>query len=311
LNNQSYKSDLLFLLTAAIWGFAFVAQRAGMEFVGPFTFNGIRFALGSISLLPLLLLKGNQRKNTDDFKNSWSQDLLISGLLLGFVLFLAATFQQVGMVYTSAGKAGFITGLYVILVPVISIFMKKKTSVNIWVGAIIAVFGLYFLSVKENFGIENGDLLVLASALFFAIHILLISNFSPRMSAIRLSIVQFAVCSMLSLSTAFFTETIILENILKAAIPIIYGGVFSVGVAYTLQIVGQKHAHASAASIILSLESVFAVLGGWLILSEQLSTRGMAGCLLMLLGMVLSQINPGIFKVSFSKKNKTLSQREI
>jgi len=311
LNNQSYKSDLLLLLTAAIWGFAFVAQRAGMEFLGPFTFNGIRFALGSISLLPLLLLKGNQRKNTDDFKNSWSQDLLISGLLLGFVLFLAATFQQVGMVYTSAGKAGFITGLYVILVPVISIFMKKKTSVNIWVGAIIAVFGLYFLSVKENFGIENGDLLVLASALFFAIHILLISNFSPRMSAIRLSIVQFAVCSMLSLSTAFFTETIILENILKAAIPIIYGGVFSVGVAYTLQIVGQKHAHASAASIILSLESVFAVFGGWLILSEQLSVRGMAGCLLMLLGMVLSQINPGIFKVSFSKKNKTLSQREI
>jgi len=311
LNNQSYKSDLLLLLTAAIWGFAFVAQRAGMEFVGPFTFNGIRFALGSISLLPLLLLKGNQRKNPDDFKNSWSKDLLISGLLLGFVLFLAATFQQVGMVYTSAGKAGFITGLYVILVPVISIFMKKKTSVNIWVGAIIAVFGLYFLSVKENFGIENGDLLVLASALFFAIHILLISNFSPRMSAIRLSIVQFAVCSMLSLSTAFFTETIILENILKAAIPIIYGGVFSVGVAYTLQIVGQKHAHASAASIILSLESVFAVFGGWLILSEQLSVRGMAGCLLMLLGMVLSQINPGIFKVSFSKKNKTLSQREI
>jgi len=311
MQNQSYKSDLLLLLTAAIWGFAFVAQRAGMEFVGPFTFNGIRFALGSISLLPLLLLKGNQRKNPDDFKNSWSKDLLISGLLLGFVLFLAATFQQVGMVYTSAGKAGFITGLYVILVPVISIFMKKKTSVNIWVGAIIAVFGLYFLSVKENFGIENGDLLVLVSALFFAIHILLISNFSPRMSAIRLSIVQFAVCSMLSLSTAFFTETIILENILKAAIPIIYGGVFSVGVAYTLQIVGQKHAHASAASIILSLESVFAVFGGWLILSEQLSVRGMAGCLLMLLGMVLSQINPGIFKVSFSKKNKTLSQREI
>ncbi len=257
MQNQSYKSDLLLLLTAAIWGFAFVAQRAGMEFVGPFTFNGIRFALGSISLLPLLLLKGNQRKNPDDFKNSWSKDLLISGLLLGFVLFLAATFQQVGMVYTSAGKAGFITGLYVILVPVISIFMKKKTSVNIWVGAIIAVFGLYFLSVKENFGIENGDLLVLVSALFFAIHILLISNFSPRMSAIRLSIVR--------LSTAFFTETIILENILKAAIPIIYGGVFSVGVAYTLQIVGQKHAHASAASIILSLESVFAVFGGWLI----------------------------------------------
>ena len=311
MQNQSYKSDLLLLLTAAIWGFAFVAQRAGMEFVGPFTFNGIRFALGSISLLPLLLLKGNQRKNPDDFKNSWSKDLLISGLLLGFVLFLAATFQQVGMVYTSAGKAGFITGLYVILVPVISIFMKKKTSVNIWVGAIIAVFGLYFLSVKENFGIENGDLLVLVSALFFALHILLISNFSPRMSAIRLSVVQFAVCSMLSLSTAFFTETIILENILKAAIPIIYGGVFSVGVAYTLQIVGQKHAHASAASIILSLESVFAVFGGWLILSEQLSVRGMAGCLLMLLGMVLSQINPGIFKVSFSKKNKTLSQREI
>ncbi len=299
------------LLTAAIWGFAFVAQRAGMEFVGPFTFNGIRFALGTISLLPLLLLKGNHRKSPDDTKNSWNKDLLISGLLLGFVLFVAATLQQIGMVYTSAGKAGFITGLYVILVPAIGIFMKKRTSINIWIGALIAVFGLYFLSVKENFGIGNGDLLVLFSALFFAFHILLISNFSPRMSAIRLSIVQFAVCSLLSLLTAFFTEAIILEDILKAAIPIIYGGVFSVGVAYTLQIVGQKHAHASAASIILSLESVFAVLGGWLILSEQLSVRGMAGCMLMLSGMVLSQVNPGIFQGLFSKKNKTFNKHEI
>jgi drug/metabolite transporter (DMT)-like permease len=290
VQNQSYKSDLLLLLTAAIWGFAFVAQRAGMEFVGPFTFNGIRFALGSFSILPLLLLKGNKKKSPDDTKNSWSNDLLISGLLLGFVLFVAATFQQIGMVYTSAGKAGFITGLYVILVPAIGVFIRKKTSLNIWIGAVIAVFGLYFLSVNENFAIGLGDLLVLISALFFAAHILIISNFSTRMSAIRLSVVQFAVCSLLSLLTAIFTEAIILEDILKAAIPIIYGGVFSVGVAYTLQIVGQKHAHASAASIILSLESVFAVLGGWLILSEQLSTRGMAGCLLMLLGMVLAQI---------------------
>jgi drug/metabolite transporter (DMT)-like permease len=298
LQNQSYKSDLLLLLTAAIWGFAFVAQRAGMEFVGPFTFNGIRFALGSLSVLPLLLLKGNKKKSPGDIKNSWSKDLLISGFFLGFVLFLAATFQQVGMVNTSAGKAGFITGLYVILVPAMSVFIRKKTSLNIWIGALIAAFGLYLLSIKENLSIENGDLLVLISALFFAAHILLISNFSPRMSAIRLSVVQFAVCSLLSLLTAIFIETIILEDILKAAIPIIYGGVFSVGVAYTLQIVGQKHAHASAASIILSLESVFAVLGGWLILSEQLSTRGMAGCLLMLLGMVLAQIR-------FSKKIRT------
>jgi len=306
LHNKSYKSDQLLLLAAMIWGFAFVAQRAGMEFVGPFIFNGVRFTLGSLSLLPLLLLKGNKKKDTADTNNSWSYYLIISGILLGVVLFVAASFQQIGMVSTSAGKAGFITGLYVILVPVTGIFIKKKTSFNIWVGALVAATGLYFLSIKGNFSIGEGDLLVLISALFFAFHILLISKYSPQMSAIRLSIVQFAVCGLLSLIAAIINETIMAKEIFQAAIPIIYGGVFSVGIAYTLQIVGQKHAHASAASIILSLESVFAVVGGWLILSEQMSARGMAGCLLMLSGMVLSQINPGVFRHLYFNQKKTL-----
>jgi drug/metabolite transporter (DMT)-like permease len=307
LQNQSYKSDFLLLLAAMIWGFAFVAQRAGMVFVGPFTFNGVRFALGSLSLLPLLLLKGNRKKNDDDTNNNWSYKLIISGLILGVVLFVAATFQQVGMVYTSAGKAGFITGLYVILVPVIGIFIKKKTSCVIWIGALVAAIGLYLLSVKDNFSIGEGDMLVLTSAMFFAIHILLVSSFSPRMSAIRISIVQFAVCSLLSIFAAIINETIILRDILQAATPIIYGGVFSVGIGYTLQIVGQKHAHASAASIILSFESVFAVIGGWLILSEQMSARGIAGCLLMLSGMVLSQINPNVFRILPFGQKKSLT----
>ncbi|MCF8365181.1 MAG: DMT family transporter [Bacteroidales bacterium] len=283
------KSNLLLLLAAIIWGFAFVAQRAGMEHVGPFTFNGVRFALGSISLLPLLYF-GNNKKTGRGSKSGWDRQTLLVGLLAGTALFVAATFQQVGIVSTTAGKAGFITGLYVIFVPILGIFIKQKTNLNIWFGAIIAVVGLYFLSINENFGIEYGDRLVLVSAFFFALHILVIGRFSAKVNTIRLSIVQFATCSVLSLTSAGFTEHIVFSGIINAALPIFYGGVFSVGIAYTLQVVGQKHAHPSAASIILSLESLFAVVGGWLILSEKITARGLFGCCLMLGGMVLAQI---------------------
>jgi drug/metabolite transporter (DMT)-like permease len=294
MKSKSLQSDLLLLLTAIIWGFAFVAQRAGMEHVGPFTFNGIRFALGSLSLLPLLYFR--KQSNTRQSKSHlWNNQTLLAGLFAGTALFVAATFQQIGIVYTTAGKAGFITGLYVIFVPVFGIFIRQSTRANVWIGAVVAATGLYFLSVNEQFSIEFGDTLVLVSAFFFAIHILVIGRFSSRVEAIRLSIVQFAVCSIFSLSTALITEHIVLSGILEAAIPILYGGIFSVGIAYTLQVVGQKHAHPSAASIILSLESLFAVVGGWLLLSEQMTSRGMFGCGLMLGGMILAQVR-------FSKK---------
>lgn len=289
MNTKSLQSDLLLLLTAIIWGFAFVAQRAGMEHVGPFTFNGVRFALGSLSLLPLLWLR-NQKTNTTVTSNLWNKQTLVAGLFAGTALFVAATFQQIGIVYTTAGKAGFITGLYVIFVPIFGIFIRQNTRVNVWIGAVIAATGLYFLSVNEQFRIEFGDALVLVSAFFFAIHILIIGKFSGKVEAIRLSIIQFAACSIFSLAMAGFTEEIILPGILDAAIPILYGGIFSVGIAYTLQVFGQRNAHPSAASIILSLESLFAVVGGWLLLSEQMTARGLFGCGLMLGGMVLAQV---------------------
>lgn len=290
MKSNHLHSNLLLLLAAIIWGFAFVAQKAGMEHIGPFTFNGIRFLLGGLSLLPLLFLPSNRTTNTENGKSAWFSNLLVAGVLAGLVLFIAASLQQVGMVYTTAGKAGFITGLYVILVPVLAIFARQKTNINIWIGALIAVVGLYLLSVNDNFTIQTGDVLVLACALFFALHIMVIGRFSRTESIIRLSILQFFTCSVLSLGVAFATEEIELSGIVAAAIPILYGGIFSVGIAYTLQVAGQKHAHPASASIILSLESLFAVMGGWLILNEQMSGRSLAGCALMLLGMVLAQI---------------------
>ena len=288
MDNKALKSDLLLLLTAIIWGFAFVAQRAGMEHVGPFTFNAIRFALGSLSLVPWLYV--NRGKSGEKPAPGWTRQTFRAGMIAGGAIFVASSFQQVGIVYTTAGKAGFITGLYVIFVPVFGIFIRQLTRTNVWVGALLAASGLYFLSIRDDFTIATGDALVLASAAFFAIHILIIGRFSWRMSAIRLSIIQFAACSLLSLVAAVFTEEILLANILDAAIPILYGGLFSVGIAYTLQVVGQKHAHPSAASIILSMESLFAVLGGWMLLGETLTARGWLGCGLMLAGMILAQL---------------------
>ena len=295
--SKELKSDLLLLLTAVIWGFAFVAQRAGMEHIGPFTFNGIRFALGSLSLIPLLYLKIPGRRRTQPVA-TWNRITVSGGLLAGLALFIAASFQQIGIVYTTAGKAGFITGLYVIMVPALGMFIRQRTKINVWAGAVFAASGLYLLSIRENFTIDPGDALVLISAIFFAVHILIIGSYSGRAGAVRLSIVQFALCALLSLIAAVYTEEIMLQPILDAAVPVIYGGVFSVGIAYTLQVAGQRHAHPSAASIILSLESLFAVIGGWLILGEHLSARGMAGCALMLFGMIVSQLH-------FRKSGKT------
>jgi drug/metabolite transporter (DMT)-like permease len=286
------QSEFLLLLTAIIWGFAFVAQRMGMDHVGPFTFNAIRFALGSISLLPVLwILKSRKRmEQHPDF--TFNKSTLWAGLAAGVALFIASSFQQIGIVYTTAGKAGFITGLYIIFVPIFGIFSGNKTEMKVWAGAILATIGLYYLSVSDNFKISPGDMLVLVSAIFFAFHILVISRFANNISALHLSIIQFAVCSLLSFAVAGFTEIFFLSDILKAAIPIIYGGIFSVGIAYTLQVFGQKHTPPAIASIILSFEAVFAAIGGWLILNELLTGRNIMGSVMMLTGMILAQL-PG------------------
>ena len=286
------KSNILLIITAMIWGFAFVAQRSGMEYIGPFTFNAIRFTLGSLSLLPILII--NRRRNFNKKKLSeFKSDKILfkAGIIAGIILFFGSSFQQGGMVYTDAGKAGFITGLYIVLVPLIGLTFKQRTSGGTWLGAVVAFAGLYLLSMKPNLTMELGDLLVLISAIFWSLHVLIIGRFSPRTDPIQLAFFQFLLCAILSLFTALFTEFIALSSILDAAVPILYAGLVSVGIAYTLQVVAQRDAHPSHAAIIMSLESVFAVIGGWLILNESISITGLAGCALMLTGMILSQFS--------------------
>ena len=291
------RANLLLLLTAIIWGLAFVAQRAGMEHIGPFTYNGIRFGLGSLSLIPLLLYTEKRRQRTGADKRT----MIIGCAMAGGVLFCGASLQQAGLVYTMAGKAGFITGLYVVIVPILGLFIKQKTGLGMWVGAVIAAWGMYLLSVTEALTIATGDLLVLLGAVFWAIHVLIISWLSPKMNPIKIAVVQFAACSILSLLTAVVVEEIVWQGIKNAAIPILYGGLMSVGIAYTLQVVGQQKAHPAHASIILSLEAAFAAIGGGLLLGEQLSMRGLTGCALMFAGMLISQLwDHGSFRLKMA-----------
>ena len=284
------KSNILLLITAIIWGFAFVAQRAGMEYLGPFLFNAIRFALGSASLIPLLIYNKKRKFKKEKLLAFNNKHYVYGSIVMGVVLFIASTFQQTGIVYTDAGKAGFITGLYIILVPIFGLFIGQNTSKVTWIGAIVAIAGLYFLSVTENFTIHIGDLLVLVSAIFWAAQILIVGFLSVRVDAIQLAFAQFLICAILSFIVSFFTEIISLPDIINATVPILYAGLCSVGIAYTLQIVAQKTAHPANAAIIMSLESVFAVIGGWLVLSESIPFRGLFGCALMLCGMIISQL---------------------
>jgi drug/metabolite transporter (DMT)-like permease len=276
-------------MAAAIWGLGFVAQRLGMEHMGPYTFNGLRFLLGALSLLPLLWwLKS--RQPTQPRAEDNPRLLLIGGTLAGGVLFCAASLQQVGLLYTTAAKAGFITGLYIILVPVLGLALRHKTGANTWVGALIAMVGLYVLSVTDDFTIGYGDLLQVIGALFWAIHLLVLDHYSNRVAPIRLAGVQFVVCGLLSLGTAFVIETPTLSGAVAGWQALLYAGLVSVGIGYTLQVVGQRGAHPAHAAIILSLETVFAAIGGVLLLGEILDERAVIGCILMLIGMLLSQI---------------------
>jgi Permeases of the drug/metabolite transporter (DMT) superfamily len=235
MRNKQIQSNLLLLLTAAIWGLAFVAQRVGMDYIGPFTFNAVRFLLGSISLAPVIRIFYSNKSDRKIDKR-----VIKYGIIAGSFLFAGSSLQQVGLLYTTAAKAGFITSLYIILVPIIGIFIGQKTSKNIWIGAIIAVIGLYLLSVKEDLSIGFGDLLQLIGAFFWAMHIILIGEFSNKVNPLRLSQIQFATCSLLAFIAALLFENIEVTSIFKAYAPILYGGILSVGVAYTLQVVAQK-----------------------------------------------------------------------
>ena len=291
MHARTYRADALLLLTAIIWGFAFVAQRVGMDYVGPFTFNGVRFALGSLSLVPLLLLTKSSASPAKLLVPQASRKTKVLGsAAAGLFLFSGASLQQVGLVYTTAGNAGFITGLYVVIVPILGLFLGQRTYMGAWLGAVLATLGLYFLSITEALTIAWGDLLVLIGSFFWAAHVLIIGRMSPRMDALKLAITQFAVCSLLSLLTAVALESPTWEGLGQAALPILYGGLGSVGVAYTLQVVAQKDAHPAHAAIFLSMEAVFAALGGWWLLNEILTPRALLGCGLMLTGMLLSQL---------------------
>jgi drug/metabolite transporter (DMT)-like permease len=296
------KSNLLLLLTAAIWGFAFVAQRVGMDHVGPFTFNGVRFAIGALSLVPLILVLPGPARPAG---RKSSRALLAGGVLAGTALFLGASLQQVGLVHTTAGKAGFITGLYVVIVPLAGLAWRQRPDLGTWAGAALAAAGMYFLSATDRFAIDPGDFLVLTSAFFWAGHVLLLGWLSPRVDTLRLAFVQFAVCSVLSMATAFVAETVVLRGILDAALPILYGGLGSVGIAYTLQIVAQRDAKPAHAAIILSMESPFAALGGFLLLGEIMGGRGLIGCALMLAGMLISQLYPHLVRASVRRPVST------
>jgi drug/metabolite transporter (DMT)-like permease len=284
MHSTKLRADLLLLLTALIWGFAFVAQRVGMEYVGPYSFNAARFALGCLPLFPFVLRNASGSLATHLWRTA------PSSMLAGVLLFAGSSLQQVGLVYTTAGKAGFITGLYVILVPILGLLLRQHSGRNTWIGALTATLGLYLLSVKPPFSIAYGDGLVLVSALFWAGHVLIIGRLARRFDWAALAFLQFLTCSLLSTSLAFFTEPIAVQPLLDAALPIFYGGVISVGVAYTLQVVAQRQAPVSHAAIILSLETVFAAFGGWLLLEEKMPFRGLVGCGLMLVGMLVSQL---------------------
>lgn len=287
-----FANDSLLLLTAAIWGLAFVAQRAGMEHVGPFTYNALRFALGAVSLVPIILIRGAPaaapRPAAGVQVRAWGA--ISAGLLAGAVLFFGASFQQSGIVFTTAGKAGFITGLYVVLVPLAGLLWGQRAGISAWIGALLCVAGLFLLSVTDSLTIERGDLLVLVSAFLWAAHVQVVGWLSPRVDPFRLSCVQFIVCSLLCAGSALIFERPAVDGIRAAAWPILYGGVMSAGIAFTLQVVAQRRAPPAHAAILLSLESVFAALGGAVVLGERLSARGASGCAIMFMGMIASQV---------------------
>jgi drug/metabolite transporter (DMT)-like permease len=277
------------MLTSLIWGLAFVAQRVGMDYVGPFIFNGIRFALGAMVIIPFIYFS-KRNNNSSGEENLQSNKLLMrGGLILGLVLFGGATFQQYGMVYTTASNAGFITGLYVVIVPILGLLRQQYPHFTVWIAALLAATGLYLLSVTEGFSIFFGDLLVLIGAVFWAVHVVIIGALSPKVNALKLALIQYLICSVLSTIVALTIEQNTLQGVLDASIPILYGGLLSVGIAYTFQIIAQKKTPPAHAAIILSLEAVFAALGGWIILNEQLGGRELAGCALMMLGILVAQ----------------------
>ena len=286
MQRSSLKADLLMVLTAAIWGSTFVAQQLGMEGVGPFTYTGARMLLGVALIAPLWNWRGGPFASLPAHH---SQGLWGAGLLLGLVLFCAINLQQVGLLGTSVSNAGFITGLYVVIVPVLLRLGGTHITRQAWIAVALATAGLYFLSVKPDAGIAAGDWLQLGGALLWAVHVLLVGRLTRRHDPLRLSVLQYLVAGLLSLAVALLQESITLAGLQQAAGAIAWGGLLSIGVAYTLQAIVQRDALASHAAVIYSSEGLFSALGGWLVLGEQIGLRGWSGAALLLAAMLLAQ----------------------
>lgn len=279
----------MLFLAALIWGFAFAFQSRGMEHMGPMTFNGIRFLIGAIVLIPVIFLF----KKTGEKRSASKEDIKITvlgGIICGLCLFGASSLQQFGIQYTSVGKAGFLTTLYIILVPIIGILFKRKVSAIVWIGALLSVAGMYLLCVSETMSINKGDVLAFGCAIIFAFHILAVDHFAPKTNGVVLSCLQFLTSGICAMIFAFIFEQPTMTEIVNGIVPLLYVGVMSSGVAYTLQILGQKNADPTIASLIMSLESAVSVLGGWLILHQKLTGKELLGCLLMFIAVIGVQI---------------------
>jgi len=301
MNKTNTKNSAILLLTALIWGVAFVAQSEGGKSIGPYTFNCVRSLLGSVVLLPVILLLDKLNLTKKLTSPTDKKYLLVGGLLCGTILFLASNLQQLGLYLgASAGKAGFLTTCYILIVPILSLFLKKKCGLNVWIGVFLTLIGLYLLCIKDSFSIQTADLLLLLCAVIFAVHILVIDYFAPKTDCVRMSCIQFLVCGIFTTIPSFIIEmncsfhSIVncakQFNTLNVWIPILYAGILSCGAAYTLQIIGQKNFNPTIASLLLSLESVFSVLAGFIILNEKMGLRELIGCILIFIAIILAQV---------------------
>ena len=285
----SFGSSLLLFLAACIWGVAFVAQSVGMDYMGPCTYNGIRFLIGGTVLLPLVYVRVKKKKNTpEELPPALT---LKGGICCGLAICAASLCQQIGIMETTVGKAGFITTLYIIIVPVFGLFLRKKVPGKVWIAAAVAAVGMYMLCINESFSVSRGDTFVFLCAIIFAVHILVIDYFSPKTDGVALSCIQFYTAGIICTVAAFAVETPTWGQFVSGIVPILYAGVMSCGVAYTLQIIGQKNVEPTVASLILSMESVVSVLAGWVILGQELSSKELAGCVLVFAAVILVQYN--------------------
>lgn len=298
MKTHKVRNSLLLLLTAFIWGTAFVAQSVGMDYVGPFTYTCVRSVIAGIMLIPCIafLNKVNPKQEDmhiyqkDEGKQIYQKRLLIGGICCGMALGVASSLQQIGIQHTTVGKAGFITTFYIIIVPIIGLFFKKRCGINVWIGVVFALAGLYFLCITEGFSIGYGDAMVFLCALAFSIHILVIDHFTQLVDGVKMSCIQFFVAAIVSGIGMMLFENPDIGNILAAWMPILYAGALSSGVGYTLQIIGQKGMNPTIASLILSLESVISVLAGMVLLNEKLTGREVLGCILMFVAIILAQL---------------------